>query len=133
LVLFHFRHRTILLASFPRRTARHRAASMEILWGQWQICTEQHLPVQSNHGLVSTTILGNASSSVSLFALPDMVGVLTLCRGDMNVPGRTSAVRVSQGGDICYLRFSNRNFLAGAHNDEMKLLNYPCFSSSLIF
>jgi hypothetical protein len=48
-----------------------------------------------------------------------MVGVLTLCRGDVNVPGRAVAVRVPQGGDLCYLGFSNHNVLAGADNDEL--------------
>ncbi|GJN11522.1 hypothetical protein PR202_ga29721 [Eleusine coracana subsp. coracana] len=112
----------------------------------WQYCGDsgdsfpQNSTYQSNLGLLSTALAQNAPSSPSLFAAgkvgapPDMVYALTLCRGDTNASACGDCVAtafrdaqqlcayikaVTIYYDLCYLRFSNRNFLAGDDNDEL--------------
>jgi hypothetical protein len=111
----------------------------------WQYCGDsgdfvQNSTYQSNLGLLLTVLLRNASSSSALFAAgkvaapPDMIYALTLCRGDVNASACAECVAVAFQDaqqlcayskevtiyyDLCYLRFSNRNFLARTDNDEL--------------
>ncbi|RLM86343.1 cysteine-rich receptor-like protein kinase 10 isoform X2 [Panicum miliaceum] len=104
---------------------------------------EQNSTYQSNLERASAVLPRNASSSASLFAAgavgaaPDVVYALALCRGDASAPTCAACLgvafqdaqqlcaysrEVSIYYDLCYLRFSGRDFLAGADNDEMYLL-----------
>ncbi|KAF8669163.1 hypothetical protein HU200_051490 [Digitaria exilis] len=102
----------------------------------------QNSTYQSNLGLASTIFPRKASSSASLFAAgsigaaPDVVYVLSLCRGDVNASTCAESLGVAFQDaqqlcayskdvfiyyDLCYLRFSSLNFLAGTDNDQMYL------------
>ncbi|TVU38674.1 hypothetical protein EJB05_12058, partial [Eragrostis curvula] len=110
----------------------------------WQVCGDsgddftQNSTYQSNLALLSTTLPRNASSP-ALFAAgkvgtsPNTVYALTLCRGDANASSCAACAAVAFQDaqqlcaysktvtiyyDLCYLRFSDRNFLAGDDNDE---------------
>lgn len=104
----------------------------------------QNSTYQSNLGLASTIFPRKASSSASLFATgsigaaPDVVYVLSLCRGDVNATTCAKSLVVAFQDaqqlcayskevfiyyDLCYLRFSSWNFLAGTDNDHDKTEN----------
>ncbi|KAG2637480.1 hypothetical protein PVAP13_2NG521912 [Panicum virgatum] len=104
----------------------------------------QNSTYQSNLELAAAVLPRNASSSASLFAAaavgaaPDVVYALALCRGDASAPTCAACLAVAFQDaqqlcaysrevaiyyDLCYLRFSGRDFLAGAAADEMCLLN----------
>ncbi|CAM0906162.1 unnamed protein product [Alopecurus aequalis] len=116
---------------------------------QWQRCGQtgnftSNSTYQANIQFLSDTLPTNASSSPTLFAsatvgtLPDIVYALALCRGDANASACRNCVstgfqdaqqlcpynkKVSVYYDLCYLGFSNQNFLASSDNDAFILMN----------
>ncbi|RCV13381.1 hypothetical protein SETIT_2G341500v2 [Setaria italica] len=98
---------------------------------------------QSNLAQLAAAIRANASRSGNLFAtgsvgaVPDIVYALALCRGDTNASSCgdcvTTAFQDAQQlcpynkdatvlYDLCYLRFSNQNFLASTSNSNPVML-----------
>ncbi|TVU38849.1 hypothetical protein EJB05_12242, partial [Eragrostis curvula] len=95
---------------------------------------------EANIKLLRTTLPKTTSSSVDLFAkasagaVPEIVHALALCRGDANASACGSCVatafqdaqqlcaydkEVTVYYDLCYLSFSNSNFLDGTDDDNM--------------
>jgi hypothetical protein len=119
---------------------------------QWQNCGNggnftRNSTYQANIQALSLTLPKNASSSRTLFAaasvgtVPDIVYALALCRGDANASACGNCVStgfqdaqqlcpynkmVTVYYDLCYVGFSNQNFLAstsGSDNNPFILLN----------
>ncbi|XP_006658654.2 cysteine-rich receptor-like protein kinase 10 [Oryza brachyantha] len=112
---------------------------------QWEICGSKgnysaSSTYRSNLRQISTDITKNASSSPSLFAagtvgaVPDMVYALALCVSDSNSSACEACVatafqdaqqlcaydkEVSIAYNLCYLRFSDANFLSSTDNSGL--------------
>ncbi|PWZ37293.1 Cysteine-rich receptor-like protein kinase 6 [Zea mays] len=117
----------------------------------WQSCgnTDNYSAnstYQSNLASLAKALPANASRSATLFAegsagaLPDAVYALALCRGDINATACGACVTTAFQDaqqlcaynkdaavfyDACYLRFSNKDFIASATNngDAIVLMN----------
>ncbi|XP_006657796.2 cysteine-rich receptor-like protein kinase 6 [Oryza brachyantha] len=124
---------------------------------QWRFCGQSgnfsaNSTYQSNLAQLSATLPRNASAARTLFAkdslgaVPDIVYALALCRGDVaNASDCRSCVpngfqdaqqlcpynkEVFIAYDLCYLRFSNLNFLASADNGSPVMLMSPTNASA---
>jgi hypothetical protein len=123
----------------------------------WQSCgnTDNYSAnstYQSNLASLAKALPANASRSATLFAegsagaLPDAVYALALCRGDINATACGACVTTAFQDaqqlcaynkdaavfyDACYLRFSNKDFIASATNngDAIVLMNSQNVSS----